>query len=553
MSISSSEPARAGDGYPDSSDHSVEVEQQIANDEADRAASRRKMERHFQREEDAAREEAERQSADREEAQSRPEPRDVFAVDSSRSAVPLSNRHVPDVVWNYARDHAARVGTSTEPVSLACIVATAVASRHGWRVQPKSLDYKWTEPAIIWGAVTGDTGENKSSSMDGMVGVLKSIEHAWIQADAAAVAAYTRALEVYEAGKRAWLADLHAVKKNPRAPQVCPTEPQRVPLRRLSTNDSTVEALVAICADNPAGILVMNDELMSWFASFGAYKAGSGGAAKDKNAFITGFGGRPHSTDRKGKTIYCESFALSVMGAIQDDVLRKDVSKYPADGLMARFLFAKASTFVGQNVAPDAAAATAMESILHRLANGGTGRTVLFSPQAQGVWDQIHRDRVAALKDPSISVPVRQHMAKWDSLHSRLSLVFELMVHPDPTEISLDSAERASRYLREVVLPEVSRIYDDVMGETQEMIDARAIANHILDQRLGTILFSEISGKVSGLRGKDARIGDAMNILVEYGWVTPRQMRSRKGQKKPGISRWEVTPAVHGIIWQRGR
>lgn len=484
----------------------------------------------------------------------RPEPRDVFAIESGHASTPISDRHVPDIVWAYSQDHAYRVGTSVGPVALACIITAAVASRQGWRVRPKSFDHTWTEAAIIWGGITGETGANKSSAMDGAVGILKDFQKAWMKEDAEAWAEYETEMEIYRSAKRAWIANLHAAKPNPNAPTVCPEEPEKPRMRRLHTNDATVEALISMCADNADGVLVAADELMGWLASFGAYKSSSGGAGKDKNAYISAFGGRSLATDRVGSgNVSCESFSVSILGAIQDDVLRKDVAKYPADGLMARFLFAKAEICEGHNVAPNQVAIDGLQEVLKRLVSTHNGREILFAPDAQHVWDRIHKDRVSAARNKSISTPVREHMNKWDSLHARLALVFELITNPDPQEISLDSAERASRYLREIALPETSRVYDDVMAETQEMVDARAIASHILDQRLGMVLFSEISARVSGLRGKDARIGEAMNLLVEYGWVTPRQTRNRKGQRKPGISRWEVTPAVHGIVWQRGR
>lgn len=484
----------------------------------------------------------------------RHEPRDVFAIATTTAPTPISDRHVPGVIWAYAKDHAYRVGTSAEPVALSCIVVAATAIRHGWKIQPKTLDDGWTEPAIIWGAVTGTTGANKSSSMDGSVGVLSELQKQWLKEDAAAQRQHELDMEVYTAGRRAWVANQFSAKPNPNAPVVCPDEPERVPTRRLLASDATVEALIPICADNPSGILVMNDELMGWFASFGAYKSSSGGASKDKNAFIKAFGGRHHDNDRSGSGYrFAEVFALSILGSIQDDVLRKDISKYPADGLMARFLFAQAEVCVGHNVKANKPAFDAVRDMIERLATGGPGRTLQFAPEAEPLRDSLHRYRIEAGRNPSICAPVREHLAKWDALFPRLALVFELMVNADPQEVSLESAELADRYLREVILPEQFRVYDAVMGETQEMIDARAIAGHVLDQRLGMVLFSEVSAKVSGLRGKNERILAAMDLLVEYGWLTPRQTRNRKGQRKPGVSRWEVTPSVHGIVWKRGQ
>lgn len=139
-------------------------------------------------------------------------------------------------------------------------------------------------------------------------------------------------------------------KPPPRAPRECildgmeslalpvdamaPEEPVRL---RLVIADATIEAVAAISAGNPKGLLLIRDELAGWWRGFDRY---SGGAGNDAQLWLSAYGARSHIVDRKKltKPIRIPRLAVSVLGGVQPD-LAAQLLEREADGLTARFLW----------------------------------------------------------------------------------------------------------------------------------------------------------------------------------------------------------------------
>ncbi|WP_130417492.1 DUF3987 domain-containing protein [Edaphobacter modestus] len=110
-------------------------------------------------------------------------------------------------------------------------------------------------------------------------------------------------------------------------------------LRRLITQDSTPEKLHEILRDNPAGVLVIRDELSGWFASL--EKQGREG---EREFFSSAWNGDTgYTIDRISRgSIHVPACCVSILGGIPparlraylSDVLKDGPSN---DGLMQRF------------------------------------------------------------------------------------------------------------------------------------------------------------------------------------------------------------------------
>ncbi len=117
-------------------------------------------------------------------------------------------------------------------------------------------------------------------------------------------------------------------------------EGQRKPHeRRYSTNDSTVEKLGELLADNPNGLLVFRDELSGWLKSMDR-----DGHESDRSFYLEAWAGNGDFTyDRIGRgTIQIEAACVSVLGGIQPGPLSEYVVSASrngrgADGLLQRF------------------------------------------------------------------------------------------------------------------------------------------------------------------------------------------------------------------------
>jgi len=110
---------------------------------------------------------------------------------------------------------------------------------------------------------------------------------------------------------------------------------QKPILERITTNNTTVEALIELLSQNKKGIFLFSDELKSWINSMGEYKSGKNG---DKQFFLSAWNVSRYVYDRKGKdpTIIMKAF-VSVLGSIQPEVLRE--LENAGDGFFERIIF----------------------------------------------------------------------------------------------------------------------------------------------------------------------------------------------------------------------
>ena len=79
---------------------------------------------------------------------------------------------------------------------------------------------------------------------------------------------YSRAQEEHELKRAAWKELFKASQKKRHLAPERPDgdEPVEPKLRRLIVNDATFEALHQTMSENPAGVLVIRDELTGWLA-----------------------------------------------------------------------------------------------------------------------------------------------------------------------------------------------------------------------------------------------------------------------------------------------
>jgi len=73
------------------------------------------------------------------------EPYDIFGDTRLAGAPDLPAGAVPDVIENFARDEATRLGVECAMIALPAVVACAASIDDGWSVQPKRHDTRWTE------------------------------------------------------------------------------------------------------------------------------------------------------------------------------------------------------------------------------------------------------------------------------------------------------------------------------------------------------------------------------------------------------------------------
>ncbi|MGZ0174023.1 MAG: DUF3987 domain-containing protein [Planctomycetales bacterium] len=191
----------------------------------------------------------------------------------------------------------------------------------------------WEVPPIIWTAIVGRSGSQKSPAWKLALSAVNELEkeadRRWRQ----------------EMGE--YLAVI-AEQKRPRrtagesAESEEPSEQPTVPIaERFVVSDTTIEALAPLLLENPRGLLLTVDELVGWLGSFDRFNRG-GRASADAGRWLSMFNAAPLRVDRKTgepRTIYVPSAAVSVCGGIQPGTLRKAIgTEHRENGLLARML-----------------------------------------------------------------------------------------------------------------------------------------------------------------------------------------------------------------------
>lgn len=149
----------------------------------------------------------------------------------------------------------------------------------------------------------------------------------WRQEYKSELADFQEEKEEAELRRTAWKEQFKANIKAGKPAPLRPDDTLRAPrLKRLIVNDSTFEAIHQTMSENPAGILVIRDELTGWWSQLD--RPGREG----ERAFCLQAwnGDTGHTIDRIGRgTIHVEACCMSMLGGIQPGRLRS----YLADAL----------------------------------------------------------------------------------------------------------------------------------------------------------------------------------------------------------------------------
>lgn len=497
------------------------------------------------------------------EPQDWPEPIDFLADDQLTGAPELRPEHLPAALYPFVRDTAARMGVDPAAVALSALVTCAAAVSDEWRVQPKRFDDTWTECPRLWGGLVGDPSIMKSPVIAVCTRPIDQLETAARERHATAMAAYQTA-------HNAW----KDARKDRRAE--AGDEPRRPRLDRYMVEGCTMEALSEALRDDPEAkqraptgkVLVRQDEMSEWLASFDRYRSGSSGSA-DRGAYLRLYNGGRYTVDRIGRGSFAvPNWSACFIGGIQPGPIQKVAQSSEEDGLLQRFCFCvPAAQGKGEDRQPDRMATETYEKLilaLHALRPprrqfGTAARPVVLHADAH-----LHREGSVDLARGLAAVPdtssrLKAAFGKWPGLWARLALLFHLIEKADPSRPSDDremvevlseaTARCTSAYLEGVLLPHLLRA-DAVMYTTQQTGHARWIAGFILAKRQERVTVRDVVLAYHSLRAPERRreLLEVMEGLVSMGWLRPEE---RADPTRPPTA-WCVNPAVLRQFGERG-
>lgn len=307
----------------------------------------------------------------------------------------------------------------------------------------------WTEPAIIWTAIVGDSGTLKSPALELILKPTRDLQRK-------ALAEYIERINVYRDDLLRYERDLAAWKRSKSGGDDPPEKPEEPIAERYWCDDQTTEALAVLLMNQPRGLLMARDELAGWLGGFDRYSKAPGG---DVARWLEMFGGRSMVVDRKsanGQTLYVPRAAVSVCGGVQLEVLRRClVQQYRDNGLAARLLPTcpprKAKRWTDSDIDPERE--TAFQQTLNRLyslqpATGDNGEprpvTVGLTPDAKQAWVKFYNDHATAHAE--LSGDLSAAWSKLEGYAARFSLVihYARWAATDREQETLDAVDRES-------------------------------------------------------------------------------------------------------------
>jgi hypothetical protein len=406
------------------------------------------------------------------------------------------------------------------------LTACAAATPDGIKIQAKEMDYRHVESARLWSAMVVEIGGVKSPSMESAIGPLRAIQAKWAKEDAPAYAAWQNARASHKKGD-----------------MFVPTRPRQ---RQIYTSGLTIEGLRDTLVENADGMLVFQDELSGFVASFDAYREGKG--SKDRPDALELYNGGPRPINRAGRLIQVPNWSACILGGIQPDKMRK-LTDLADDGFLQRFMvYGGRDVGQEQDRLPDKAAVDAYTNVVRNLVLLEANRYVdpiKFSPEAHKWRKEINDFAYHMRHLPETPPAVKGHLAKWRGLFARLVLTMHAIESAaDDRALAATVPEATAKRVRDLMLgflwPSAHAFYSEFFKAPNKSDKAvEWIARHLLSHGLEEITFSQIKKASRALENNPDAIHPAMEALGRLNWV------GEPDSPRTDSTRWQVNTAIH--------
>ena len=314
---------------------------------------------------------------------------------------------LPPVLKNFALAVSESIQCPVDYLGSAMLAVLSVLIGKGVKVR---LEPEWTQAANLWVALVGEPASKKSPALTKALKPLQQIEERLHRE-------YNEKMKHFKEQEAAF-----KESKQDGSGEGPPIPPVR---KRLTTSDSTVEAIADLLASNPSGIGMFTDELASWIQGMCQYKGGKG---SDRAQFLSMWNNAPLTVDRKNKEplIVPESF-LSVLGTIQPSVLGRISEGNGEDGFKERLLYSHPKPLnqpprVAQPVEP--ALHNDYKELCDRIYSG---RSFLYevslSSDAQARYLEIKQEWYYRTKAPDFPQEMAAYYSKMESYLGRFALI----------------------------------------------------------------------------------------------------------------------------------
>ena len=412
---------------------------------------------------------------------------------------PFDTDFMPTALAPWIDDIANRLQCPPDYVAVAAVTAlgSVIGRRVGIKPQVKT---DWIEIPNLWGCFIGRPGMLKSPAMNEALRHIHRLEAEAAKENEIAQEAYEKGLSVFKIRKEVAVAleKARLKKSGEQKVEIDFGEPPAEPIPvRYRTNDSSYESLGELLIDNPTGILIERDELISLLKHLDRDDQ-----SVARGFYLTGWGGAsPYTFDRitRGHR-HIEAVCLSVLGNTQPARICEYVRKANwggagGDGLIQRF---------GLMVWPDAmpdwrnvdeypngparertwqvferASKLDLSAALALGATRGPFETVpcfRFDEAAHDSFLGWRSDLERRLRSGEMSPALEGHLAKYRKLVPALALINHIAEGDQSGAVSEDSLLRALAFAN-YLEGHARRVYSS--GSEAELAAGKAILKHI--------------------------------------------------------------------------
>ncbi|MBI4006293.1 MAG: DUF3987 domain-containing protein [Gammaproteobacteria bacterium] len=479
---------------------------------------------------------------------------------------------IPGPFQAWIKDVCYRMQCPIDFVAAAAITMTGSVIGAGCAMRPKQRD-NWQVIPNLWGGVVGRPSILKTPALEQAMSPLSKLERNAKEKHDQDAAAYEAELAAYQANKSALQDIMRKCAKEKKSGDKLndfddakvsyrnleqPTEPAWA---RYKTNDSTIEKMGELLADNPRGILLFRDELVGLLDSWDRE-----GREQDRAFYLEAWNGySSYTTDRIGRgTVYTENLCVSVFGGIQPtkliSYLYGAANGYQNDGLTQRLQLLvypdEPARWENIDQYPDHGAEEQYFSVIEKLAgmdfikHGATKGEhdrfpyFRFTPEAQEIFnDWLTELQTEKLRREDNPIMV-EHLGKYRSLLPSLALIFHLIDIAGgdaPDNVSVMATKRAAAWCS-YLETHARRIYglvSDIKIRSAEQLYKKIVAKKLNNG----FTVRDVYRNQWHLLSDRAAVQDACDELIDLNVLKPEEIKGGIGIGKPHI-KYLINPSL---------
>jgi 5S rRNA maturation endonuclease (ribonuclease M5) len=486
----------------------------------------------------------EREATYTHDADALPEPEDL--INTKITGQQFDPDWIPLGLGEFSRIQAKIIGSDPGAVAMSILATCAGAIDDRIKIYPNRHGH-WAESARLWIALVGPASVSKSPPIKVATDYYNDMDTRQLEKNAPAEKTQKQLVKKYSKKYDEWSdGDMSGA---------APSPPPRIELNRYVLSNATVEGFRDLLSRNniERGVMLLVDELSSWFGSFGQYKGGGGA---DRAEWIMAYQGGSYKIERSSQgTIIVNNWGASVLGGIQPDKIAEIANKTAEDGLLQRMWFVYLNEGMVSQIPTleEAKTLNAMQAKYHALLehlvlvknDGPVHMTDEAREITQALTNKI--DDYCKLKvygPKSISA-----LKKLSGSMHRLCLVLHCLEchdkqkHPSSIPVSAKTASQACQIIHKYIMPSIKTFYSHVLGERGYQTDMERVARWLLEHDFTEINVSLLWNNCRGMRQDVGYRREILASLSDCGWLIAK---TDKRDNLTGIPKhFKVNPRIY--------